>query len=110
MCGGGWVPQSIPASDLEKTFSKILEKLGLQVPAKYIDACHCVGKQGRVIVKLLRRKDCQQILIVKNYLPKKDMFITTSYGHKVKHYLQWVKYITISFPMEQLKYVPDQHR
>ena len=53
------VAQSIPGSDLEKTFSKILEKLGLQVPAKYIDACHCVGKQGRVIVKLLRRKDCQ---------------------------------------------------
>ena len=61
------IPQGVPASDLEKTFSKILGKVGMEVPAlvKDIDACHRVGRQGRVIVKFLRRKDCQQILIVK---------------------------------------------
>ena len=47
------IPHSVPASDLEKTFSKILEKVGMEVPAKDIDACHRVGKQGRVIVKTL---------------------------------------------------------
>ena len=51
------IPQSVPASDLEKTFSKILEKVGMEVPAKDIDACHRVGKQGQVIVKFLRRRD-----------------------------------------------------
>ena len=56
------IPQSVPANDLEKTFSKILEKVGTEVPAKDIDACHWVGKQGRAIVKFLRIKDCQQVL------------------------------------------------
>ena len=47
------IPQSVPVSDLEKTFSKILEKVGMEVPAKDIDTCHRVGKQGLVIVELL---------------------------------------------------------
>ena len=64
------IPQSVPASDLEKTFSKNLKKVGLEVPAKDIDACHRVGKQGRVIVKFLRKKDCQQVLSVKKDIQK----------------------------------------
>ena len=64
------IPQSVPASDLEKTFSKILEKVGMEVPAKGIDACHRVGKQGCIIVKFLRRKDCQQVLSVKKAIQK----------------------------------------
>ena len=40
-------PQRVPASDLEETFSKT----GMEVPAKDIDACHRVGKQGRAAVK-----------------------------------------------------------
>ena len=76
------IPQSVPASDLEKTFSKILEKVGIGVPAKSIGACHRVGKQGRVIVKFLRRKDCQQVLSVKKDIHKitatdLDLHITT---------------------------------
>ena len=46
------IPQSVPASDLEISFSKILEKVGMEILAKDIDACHRVGKQGRIIVKL----------------------------------------------------------
>ena len=53
------IPQSFPASDLEKIFSKILEKVEMEIPAKDIDVCHRVGKKGRVIVKFLRRKDFQ---------------------------------------------------
>ena len=63
-------PQSLPASDLEKTFSKILEKGGIKVPAEDTDACHWVGKQGYVIVKFLRRKDCQQVLSMKKNIQK----------------------------------------
>ena len=37
----------------------------MDVPAKDIDACHRVGKQGRIIVKFLRRKDYQRVLSVK---------------------------------------------
>ena len=33
-----WVHRSVPAGDLEKTFPKILEKVGIEVPAKEIDA------------------------------------------------------------------------
>ena len=47
------IPQSVPASDFEKAFSKILEKVVMEVPAKDIDACHWVGKQGRIIVNRL---------------------------------------------------------
>ena len=47
----GWNIGSVPASDLEKSFSKILEKVGKEVPAKDIDVCQRVGKQGRVFVK-----------------------------------------------------------
>ena len=72
------IPPSVPASDFEKTFSKILEKGGMEVPAKDIDACHRVGKKGgvivkflrSVIVKFLRRKDCQQVLSVKKDIRK----------------------------------------
>ena len=56
--------------NLEKKFSKILEKVGMEVPAKDIDACHRVGKQGCVIVKFLRRKDCQQVFSVKKDIQK----------------------------------------
>ena len=57
------IPQSVPASDLENTFSKILEKVGMEAPAKDIDARHRVDKPGRAIVKYLRRKDCQQFFV-----------------------------------------------
>ena len=39
------IPQSVPASDLEKKFSKILEKVGMKVPAKHIDACHLLANK-----------------------------------------------------------------
>ena len=48
-----------------KNFSKILEKVGTDVSARDTDACHRVGKQGRVIVNFLRSKDCQQVVSVK---------------------------------------------
>ena len=64
------IPKSVPASDLEKSFSKILGKVGMEVPAKGINACHRAGRQGRVIVKFLRRNVCQQVLSVKKDIQK----------------------------------------
>ena len=63
------IPQGVPASDLEKTFAKILEKVTMEVTAKNIDACHRVGKQGLVIVKFLRRKDIKKIAATDLDLP-----------------------------------------
>ena len=42
----------------------------MEVPAKDIDACHWIGKQGGVIVKFFRKKDCQQVLSVKKDIQK----------------------------------------
>ena len=64
------IPQSVPVSDLEKTFSKKFGESWDEVLGKDIDACHRVGKQGRVIVKFLRRKVCQLVLSVKKDIQK----------------------------------------
>ena len=42
----------------------------MEVLAKDTGACHRVGKQGCVIVKFLRRKDCQQVLNVQKDIQK----------------------------------------
>ena len=64
------IPQSVPARDLEKKLTKILGKVGMEAPAKDIDACHRVGKQESAIVEFLRSKDSQQVLGVKKRYPK----------------------------------------
>ena len=51
-------------------YSKVLEKVEMEVPTKDIDACHRVGKQGRVIMKFSRKKDFQQVLSVKKNIQK----------------------------------------
>ena len=92
--------------------------------AKDINACNRVGKQGRVIVKFLRRKDCQQVLSVKKDIQEitatdLDFPNTTTKLYlneilcpdyrilwsKSKALLQWVKFLVISFQMVHLKYV-----
>ena len=42
----------------------------MAAPEKDIYACHQVVKQGRVIVKFLRMKDCQQDLSMKKDIQK----------------------------------------
>ena len=50
----------------------IFEKLGCNIPSNHIEACHRVSKKSAaVIVKL--RKDCQQVLAVKEDLRKIKM-------------------------------------
>ena len=42
----------------------------IKVSAKDSVACHRVGKQGRAIVKFLKRNDCHQVLSVKKDIQK----------------------------------------
>ena len=41
MRGSGWNIGSVPANDLEKSFSKILENVGMEVPGKTL--MHTIG-------------------------------------------------------------------
>ena len=101
-----------------------MEKVGLEVPAKDIDVCYRVGKQGNVIVKFSRRKDCQQFLKVKKHIQKITATDLDFPNRTIKWYLkeslfpyyrllwskskallQWVKFIIVSFQVDQLKYV-----
>ena len=46
---------------LEDSVVKIFNKLGCSIDADYIEACHWVSKNNKmVIVKFTRRKDCQK--------------------------------------------------
>ena len=55
--------------ELEKTFCKIMGKVGVRINDNDIESCHRVDRQGRTIVKFSHRKDCQQLMKV-----KKDLF------------------------------------
>ena len=52
------IPTSVPDIELEKTFCKIADKVGVKIIDKDIESCHRVGSQGRTIVKFSHRKDC----------------------------------------------------
>ena len=59
------IPTSVPDNELEKTFCKIVDNVGIKISDRDIESCHRVGSQGRTIVKFSHRKDCQQLLEVK---------------------------------------------
>ena len=59
---------SITNDLLEEHVILIFEKLGVVMEAMDIVACHRLGKTGRVIVKLLNRKDDQNVLEEKHKL------------------------------------------
>ena len=53
--------------------SKVLEvfsKVGCEILSRDIEACHRLTNNDRVIVKVLQRKDCDQVLSVKRDLRK----------------------------------------
>ena len=95
-----------------------------EVPGKDVDVCHWVGKQRYVIVKFLRRKHCQQVLSVKQDIHKitatdSDLPNNTLKLYWNKSYCPYYRILwskskalftmgnihTISFQMNQLKYV-----
>ena len=44
------IPTSISDNELEETFSKIVDKVGVKINDGDIESCHQVGSQGRTIV------------------------------------------------------------
>ena len=56
------VPNSITNNLLEEHNILIFKKLGVVMEPMDIIACHRLGETGRVIVKLLNRKDAQNVL------------------------------------------------
>ena len=56
---------SIPDNELEETFCKIVDKVGVKIDDRDIESYHRVGNQGRTIIKFSHRKDYQQLMKVK---------------------------------------------
>ena len=67
-------------NQLEDSVCKIFDKLSCNVVTYNLDNCHCL-KGDRVIVKSLRRKDCKQVLSVKNDLKNTNMVDFGFEGH-----------------------------
>ena len=53
-----------------RKYSKSFDKFGCEILSRDIEASHCLTNNDRVIVKFLRRKDCDQVLSVKRDLRK----------------------------------------
>ena len=65
---------SITNDLLEEHVILIFEKLGVVIEAMDIWACHRLGKTARVIIKLLNRKDAQNILEEKHNLRSINLY------------------------------------
>ena len=67
--------QSVKDDDLEKVVTKIVNKVGINIIERGMQAVHRIGNKGRTIVKFSNRKDCQALVKVKydlNTLTMKD--------------------------------------
>ena len=79
------VPSSITNDLLEEHVILIFEKLGVVMD---IAACHRLGESGRVIVKLLNRKDAQNVLKEKNKLRSINLYdVNTDTNNKRKTFI-----------------------
>ena len=65
---------SITNNLLEEHAILIFEKIGVVMEAMDIVACHRLGETGRVIVKLLNRKDAQNVLEEKHKLRSINLY------------------------------------
>ena len=68
------VPNSITNDLLEEHVYLIFEKLGVVMEPMDIVACHRQRETGRVIVKLLNRKDAQNVLKEKHKLRSINLY------------------------------------
>ena len=68
------IPSSITNDLPEEHVILIFEKLGVVMEAMDIVACHRLGETGRVIVKLLNRKDAQNVLEEKHKLRSINLY------------------------------------
>ena len=61
------IPNSVD-SVLEEKVHGVFIKTGVEIDKQDVQACHCLKENGRNLVKFLNKKDCLQILRVKNEL------------------------------------------
>ena len=69
------IPQSVQDDDLEKAVTKIVNKVGINITERNMQAVQRIRKEGRTIIKFSNKKDCQALLKVKcdlNNLTMKD--------------------------------------
>ena len=62
------IPQSVKDDNLEKVVIKVVNKVGVNIAERDVQAVHRIGKEGRTIIKFSNRKDCQALLKVKRDL------------------------------------------
>ena len=68
------IPRSVDDNSLEEKVVQVFEKVGCNIDSSNIEVCHRITKRnGRVIVRFSRRKDCQRLLSVKMNLQKLKM-------------------------------------
>ena len=66
------IPNYINDSVLEKTVHDVFKKIGVEIDERNVKGCHHLKEKERIIVKLVNRKDCLQILRVKKELKSLD--------------------------------------
>ena len=59
--------------ELEETFCKIVDKVGVKINFRDIESCRRVGSQSRTIAKFSHSKDCQKLMKVKKDLSKLNL-------------------------------------
>ena len=59
------IPDSVKDENLEGEIVKVVDKIGVTLDSRDIQACHRIGKEGRTIVKFSNRKDSQLVLQMK---------------------------------------------
>ena len=64
------IPTSVQDNELEKTFCKIVNKVGVKISDGNIESYHRVGSHGRTIVNFSHRKECQWLMKVKKDISK----------------------------------------
>ena len=66
------IPNSVGTSVFEETVRSVFKKIGVKIDERDVQACHRLKEKKRTIVKFLNRKDCPQILRVKQNLKSLD--------------------------------------
>ena len=64
------IPCDVSNENLESEVLEVFSKVGCEIISRDIEACHRLTNNDRIIVKFLRRKDCDQVLSFKSDLRK----------------------------------------
>ena len=66
------IPNSVAPNDLENFILRLLQEIGIDLDKLRFVACHRLGKTDRTIVKLLNRKDAENVYSNKKKLKDVD--------------------------------------